>query len=155
MNPIDTITADHRVVDQLYSTYEALDEFSDMEKQALADAILESLDMHADMMEALVFPKLVDAADDAVEESRATLAEVKIVVEELMGMMPDEPEFDSKMRELKDAFDRHSTAEEGTLLPQLSESLSEGEQHEIGAALKDFKDAHAEVEEDGEIEENF
>ncbi|HEX2792349.1 MAG TPA: hemerythrin domain-containing protein [Candidatus Paceibacterota bacterium] len=153
MNPIDTITADHRVVEQLYLTYEALDEFSDMEKQALADAILESLDMHADMMEALVFPKLADAAIDSVEEARVTLAEVKVVVDELMGMMPDEPEFDSKMRELKDAFDRHSAAEEGTFLPQLARSLGEGQLHEIGAALKDFKDAHTEVEEDGEAEE--
>src|SRR5262245_49152910 len=123
MKATDLLRLQHEEVRDLYARYGQTDD--DDEKQALFEELADNLAAHAIIEERIFYPaayageRLQAKLRDAVEDHLA----VKRVLSDLLAMMPDEDNFDAKLKGLIEMVDRHVEEEEREILPQAEQLL--------------------------------
>ena len=111
---------DHRNVKQLFDQFEAA---RDKRKKAeIATHAMRELQIHTTLEEEIVYPVLRDADEDMYQEAQEEHHVVKMLIEELHDMSPEEENFEAKFTVLSENVKHHIKEEEGEMLPALENS---------------------------------
>ncbi len=130
----------HEEVKGLFAQYSESE--SPNEKKALFDKIADSLAAHSTIEEKIFYPAvyvgpLKSQLEEAVEEHLAA----KRIIADLLGMAPEDEQFDAKMDVLEEAIEHHVEEEEGELFPQVEKNFDSSELEAMGNEMETmFKD---------------
>lgn len=148
--PMQILKQDHRTVKELFSEFEKLADGSRDEKERLFQEINEELTIHAEIEERLFYPAVrevkTDEAQDVVSEAVEEHRIVKTLLEELSDMDPG-PQFDAKMKVLRENVVHHAEEEEKEMFPQakkLPKEVLESLVIEMEALKNDLEDKDVE-----------
>lgn len=121
-NAIDLLIADHREVDDYFTTYEDLT--GDADKKALVEKICLALKVHTQIEEELFYPPAREKTgdDDLLDEAVVEHMGAKNLVAELEAMAPGQPLYDAKVKVLGEQVRHHVKEEEEELFPEVSET---------------------------------
>jgi hypothetical protein len=139
MKATELLQQQHEEVKALYARYEQTDD--DDEKQALFEEIADNLAAHAAIEERIFYPaaygdELEQELEEAVEEHLA----VKRELADLLGMTPDEEQFDAKMKVLIEMVDHHVEEEEREILPSAEAQLGDARLVQLGEEMEQLFD---------------
>jgi uncharacterized protein YecA (UPF0149 family) len=135
MKATELLQQQHEEIKALYARYEQADD--DDEKQALFEEIADSLAAHTTIEERIFYPatygdELEEELKEAVEEHLA----VKRELADLLGMTPDEEQFDAKMKVLIEMVDHHVEEEEREILPRAEAQLGDARLVQLGEEME-------------------
>lgn len=121
---IELLIADHREVEALYKSYEALkDQDDDAGKQEIAEDICLALRVHTQIEEEIFYPAVKGPVEeDEINEAIVEHAGAKDLIGQIEGMMPDEKLYDAKVKVLWESVEHHVKEEEGEMFPEVRES---------------------------------
>jgi hemerythrin-like domain-containing protein len=138
------IQDDHRAVEELFVRYENIEEIAFDTKKEVASEIIKALRLHAEMEETILYPKLQDifAADEEkmVEEAYAEHGVAKELMIEIESLLPEDPQFDAKIKVLNENVAHHIKEEEEELLARAEKELTEEQLSEIEREMEEFKE---------------
>jgi len=117
---ISLIKADHRKVDQLFKQYKEAQ--SKAEKKRVMLEIINDLKVHAAAEESKVYPTLDKEDHEGTNESFEEHHLIKILIEELAGMLDMDDKTDAKVKVLSEVVHHHVKEEESKYLPELKDS---------------------------------
>lgn len=137
---VELLTADHRVVEQLFGHLEQAAGTSAVENQRdLSQRIVRELSVHAAAEEQVLYPTVramlsegEARADDALQEHGA----VKHLLAELDGMDPTDERFLAGFLRLMAVVRTHVDEEEGALFPELRQAVGQERLTEMGTLLE-------------------
>ena len=140
----DQLQDDHRRIWKLLKWYEDL-EFADHEtKLDLLRQIRRELLLHVELEETVFYPSLdglgLEWIQDLVTEAHEEHEIVKLLLEQLAHMSPEDPYFDAKVKVLSDNVRIHANGEERELFA-LFRMLDKGEQEQVAEALRRRREA--------------
>lgn len=145
-DPITIIKDDHRTVEELFKAYEELGDEAFVHKRDIADRIIENLTVHAEMEEAICYPRFKEALNDEddkmIEEAYVEHAGAKDLLSDLSALKADDPKFDASMKVLMEQIRHHVEEEEDELLPKVKKEISEDVFKQMGDEMMEFKRAH-------------
>jgi len=136
MNAIELLKSQHREVEALF---EKIEKARDDAKQDLFEQIADELAVHTAIEEKHFYPATKDARteellQEAVEEHLAA----KRTIADLMEMSSDEPQFDAKVKVLKEQIEHHVEEEEQELFPKVRKVLAKEELEDLGVVMEDM-----------------
>lgn len=107
------------------------------EKKALFEKIADSLAAHSTIEEKIFYPAvyvgpLKSQLEEAVEEHLAA----KRIIADLLGMAPEDEQFDAKMDVLEEAIEHHVEEEEGELFPKVEKNFDTSELEAMGKEME-------------------
>jgi hemerythrin-like domain-containing protein len=141
MDGITLILTDHRIVEQLFATYERA---ADAEQRLMVAAkILEELSVHADIEERVLYPlvrEVLDDGDELAEHSVEEHREAKETLLEIERTPVADAAFDQRMRELIEEVRHHVEEEESDMLSRLAEALDDDRNLQLGEELRAAKE---------------
>ena len=144
MTAIDLLEDQHREVEDLFEQFEALDDDDEAGREALFTEMADKLAIHSTIEERLFYPAVLDRTTEgmlreAVEEHLT----VKRLLADLLEMEASSPNFNAKMKLLKDAVEQHVEQEEGGLFPKARKILDDNEQEALAQEMKSLEESLA------------
>lgn len=117
----DQLQEDHRRIWKLFKQYGDLEETDHASKFELFGRIKEAITAHADREEAVFYPALDGLEREGVQEQVSEAHEaheiIKLLLEQLSHMTPEDLYFDAKVKVLAENVERHVSEEELELFP--------------------------------------
>lgn len=119
---IELLTDDHEKVKKMFTEFEAAT--SAEERGGIVQLICEELIVHTAIEEQLFYPAVRAAIDDddLVDEAIVEHDSAKELIEQLQGMMPDDEQYDAKVKVLKEQVEHHVKEEEEQMFPKVRAS---------------------------------
>jgi hemerythrin superfamily protein len=146
MDAITLLKEDHATVSKLFSGFDDLGDNAHEQKRKVVDEIIRELSIHAAIEEAVLYPTIRTVAksgntvlDDQVLESLEEHHVVKWLLDELDGMDPKHERFDAKVTVLKETVEHHVDEEEDEMFPRLRDALDRKTLDELGTLLDKAK----------------
>ncbi len=133
------LKADHRVVETLFSSFEAAGDRAFKTKRRLVDQMIEALSVHAFIEEQVLYPAArndVSSASDDVLEAIEEHHIVKWELQELLDLDPEDERFVPKVTVLAENVRHHVKEEERDLFPLLRSKLPKARLQELGDQLE-------------------
>lgn len=135
MDAITLLKSQHDEVEALFTKYESAQDAS--AKQAIFNVIADNLAAHATIEEKLFYPtvyigELKDQLKEAVEEHLSA----KRVIADLLGMKPEHPKFDAKVKVLQEQIEHHVEEEEDEMFPNVRKLFPKRELEALGEAME-------------------
>lgn len=136
MKATNLLKQQHEEVKDLYARYEHTDD--DDEKQALFEELADNLAAHTLIEERIFYPAAYTSEDlqprlrEAVEEHLA----IKRELSDLLSMMPDEENFDAKLKVMMEMLDHHVEEEERDIFPKAEDLLGAQTLERLGAEME-------------------
>jgi Hemerythrin HHE cation binding domain len=139
MNAIEMIKDDHRRIEALFSKF--LETESDMTQEELFQEIQMGLNAHAEMEEHVLYPELSRFAQEQVDEALKEHAEVKALLDELLGADLDEDTFESQFNKLMEDVRHHIEEEEAQdgILELAHESFDDKKLSEMAKEMRNIQ----------------
>ncbi len=135
-DPIQILTADHREVEQLFAQ---IAEAEEDEREPLVERLDQSLRLHMDIEESLVYPVVAREVDEEdVEEAEVEHGLAREGLDKLASLV-GQPGFGAALDMVKAGIEHHVHEEEQETFPQLAEKLGADEREEMGAAVAEAK----------------
>jgi len=145
LDAIQLIKRDHAAVERLFKQFERAEKREDEAGQGrVVRELVKELSIHANIEELLLYPALRRAEQRAEDDVLEALEEhhlVKLTLDELEDMSPDDERYCAKMNVLIEAVRHHVEEEEGELLPKLKRALDANQLRELGDLLATAKRA--------------
>src|SRR6266496_867372 len=145
LDAIQLIKRDHAAVERLFKQFERAEKREDEAGQGrVVRELVKELSIHASIEELLLYPALRRAEQRAEDDVLEALEEhhlVKLTLDELEDMSPDDERYCAKMNVLIEAVRHHVEEEEGELLPKLKRALDANQLRELGDLLATAKRA--------------
>jgi hemerythrin superfamily protein len=119
---IGMLKADHKKVKKAFRDFEKLDPQQDPEQcQAVVEQTLGDVQVHATLEEELFYPAARSCLSDQdlVDEAEVEHTTVKVLIEQLKNMGPQDDKYAAMFRVLGEYIDHHVKEEEGKLFPKL------------------------------------
>jgi len=134
VNAIELLEQQHKQVKKLF---EEIEEAESGEKEELFDEVADALAVHAAIEEQHFYPATKDARTEellheAVEEHLAA----KRIIADLLEMDPEDPQFDAKIKVLKENVEHHVEEEESELFPKVKKVHSKDELEDLGMLME-------------------
>jgi hemerythrin superfamily protein len=134
VNAIDLLKQQHDQVEELFKKIEN----AKSGKEELFDQIADALAVHSAIEEQHFYPATKDTRteellQEAVEEHLA----VKRIIADLLEMEPDDPQFEAKIKVLKEQVEHHVEEEEKELFPKVRKMHSKEELEDLGVLMED------------------
>jgi hemerythrin superfamily protein len=134
VNAIDLLKQQHDQVEELFTKIEN----AKSGKEELFDQIADALAVHSAIEEQHFYPATKDTRTEellheAVEEHLA----VKRIIADLLEMEPDDPQFEAKIKVLKEQVEHHVEEEEKELFPKVRKMHSKEELEDLGVLMED------------------
>jgi hemerythrin superfamily protein len=110
------LKGDHKVLKTLFLEYDR----ADLGKQlAIAQTVVQELDIHAELEEQLIYPAIRQAVDedDLMNEASEEHHLMHVLIKELFHLRPTQDTFQTKFKVLGDVALRHIKEEEGKMFP--------------------------------------
>ncbi len=140
MDVIETLTTDHRTVEDLYGRFK--DAAGAEQREQLGRQIVRELSIHAAVEEQFVYPLIRlrvddgrDRADEAIEEHQ----EIKRLLADLEKMDPGSVEYGHQLDAVMKSVDEHVQEEEGTVFPKLREASGTAERDRVGTLVDEAR----------------
>jgi len=141
-NATTMLRDDPRTVKRLFAEFDKLEESETPELSRIFEEVKKELTVHAQIEEEIFYPAIEgaenDEAKELVREAHEEHRLVKMLIEELSGMQPDDEQFCAKMKVLKDNVLHHAEEEESEIFP-IFEDLEKEEQDQIAERLQSRK----------------
>ncbi len=141
MDIIGLLKRDHRNVKGLFQEFEKGS--GKVQKQKIAERIIEELSLHASIEEQLVYPllrardtKSKDRVLEALEEHHLA----KTTLAELDAMTTADERYDAKMTVLAESIRHHIEEEESQVLPRFQRATTEEERKQLADAVPHLKE---------------
>lgn len=123
-NALEMLKADHREVETLFARFDAAD--GDVRAQAeLASRIGQALAIHAELEESILYPRLFQPLDDAVDlvcEATVEHGTLHGLIADMNGKDPGDPMVKARVVVLKEYVKHHVREEENELFPKVEAS---------------------------------
>lgn len=148
----DLLRDDHRRVKTLFDEFFSLGEDALKPRERVFRQIHQELMIHARVEEEIFYPSLGEdeASEDAlelIEEAAEAHEEITEILGELADLDPDDPDFDARMRVLRENVERHAEEEERELFPCFLD-LDEDAREEVAERIRDRRAELAAAEDD-------
>jgi hemerythrin superfamily protein len=129
MDAIKMLKDDHKKVKALFRDYEAAGDSAYKANGRIANEVFSELEVHTMLEEEIFYPAVKKRADeegqDLIDEGIEEHHVVKILIEELKELTPDDDAFDAKFKVLTENVEHHIEEEEGEMLPDAKKKLGE------------------------------
>lgn len=146
MDCLDLLTADHNRVRGLFTRFKAAHEAEDTaEMGRLGELIMTELTVHTAIEEETFYPWCRQLSDEIEETVREGIEEhhvVKVLMDELPSLTPDDPEWAAKMTVLIENVEHHAEEEEEELFTDIRKASSAEDRERIGQELEEGKAQH-------------
>lgn len=141
MDATTFLTQQHDQVKQWFAECEALDEGEFKRRSELVEQITQTLRMHTQIEEEILYPAAKDVDHDLVLEAFEEHHMVRILLEEIGQTAPSNERYVAKLTVLKELVTSHIEEEEGTLFPELKEACGMEKLNDFGNRLQErFKE---------------
>jgi hemerythrin superfamily protein len=140
---IDVLKEDHRRVEGLFKEFERTGEREQRRKKKLVRDIVEELSMHVQIEEQLFYPEVQQTAKEN-ELALKSMEEhdlVKVLLQQVATMSPEEDRFHSKLVVLFELVRRHVKDEERTIFPKIRRAMTPVQLRDLGTRLEEGKKA--------------
>jgi len=135
---ITMLKDDHKKVEKLFKEYEATTSRATTTRQKIVDSLTEELSVHAAVEEQVLYPVARALSDEADGQALESLEEhhlVKVTLQELQKLDPEDERFHPKVTVLIENVRHHVEEEEGTLFPILRAAFGRNDMAEMGDAI--------------------
>lgn len=141
---IEVLTTDHREVEEMFVQLESLRASAagnpavQQQRKEIVGKVIKELVRHSEAEEMYVYPAAKEALGDEqiVEHEIDEHAAAERVMNQLDGMSPDDPEFETSLDALMRGIRQHISEEEASLLPQLRQSVPTEKLIELGQKVQ-------------------
>ncbi len=148
MNAIDLLKRQHRDVEELFSKFEGASEGAEKTRERLCQQIGDALAVHAEIEEKIFYPESKqENTEEILRESVEEHLAVKRLLADIMQSDLDDPQFEAKMKVVKEQIEHHVQEEEQRLFPLISRSCSREDLEEMGNRMKEMAE---ELEDEGQ-----
>jgi hemerythrin superfamily protein len=148
MNAIELLKAQHREVEELFGKFEGTSEGAEKTRERLCQEIGDALAVHSEIEEKIFYPESKqDNTEQLLRESVEEHLAVKRELADIMKSDLDDPQFDAKMKVVKELVEHHVQEEENELFPLVAKSCSEEELDEMGTRMQEMAE---ELREEGQ-----
>jgi len=148
MNAIDLLKQQHREVEELFEEFEQAGEGAKKTKERLCQEIGDALAVHATIEEKIFYPESKqEKTEELLRESVEEHLAVKKLLADIMASDMDDPQFDAKVKVLKEQVEHHVEEEERELFPLVSKACSKEDLEDMGARMQEMAD---ELEDEGQ-----
>ncbi len=148
MNAIDLLTQQHREVEELFEKFETSGEGATKTRERVCQQIGDALAVHATIEEKVFYPESKQAnTEELLRESVEEHLAMKKLLADIIASDLDDPQFEAKMKVLKEQVLHHVEEEERELFPLVSKSCSTEELDDMGSRMEELAE---ELEEEGQ-----
>ncbi len=148
MNAIDLLTQQHREVEELFEKFETAGKGAEKTRERTCQQIGDALAVHATIEEKIFYPESKqENTEELLRESVEEHLAMKKLVAAIMESDLDDPQFEAKMKVLKEQVLHHVDEEERELFPLVSKSCSKEELDDMGSRMEELAE---ELEEEGQ-----
>ena len=148
MNAIDLLKQQHREVEELFEEFEGASEGAERTRERLCQQIGDALAVHATIEEKIFYPESKqEETEEILRESVEEHLAVKRLLADIMQSDLDDPQFEAKMKVVKEQVEHHVQEEEQELFPLISGSCSTEELEDMGNRMQEMA---GELEEEGQ-----
>ena len=134
MNAIDLLKQQHDQVEELFKKIEN----AKSGKEELFDQIADALAVHSAIEEQHFYPATKDTrTEELLHEAVEEHLGVKRIIADLLEMEPDDPQFEAKIKVLKEQVEHHVEEEEKELFPKVRKMHSKEELEDLGVLMED------------------
>jgi hemerythrin-like domain-containing protein len=140
---IAVLKHDHQAIERLFKEFERTGEKEQRKKKKLVKQIVQELSGHAQIEEQVFYPE-VQSAVEANELALEAMEEhdlVKVLLQQLETMTPEEERFQSKATVLMELVRRHVKKEERDMFPAIRKALTAAQLKDLGTRLVEGKKA--------------
>jgi hemerythrin superfamily protein len=140
---LSLIETDHREVEKLFEQIQ--NEKNAKKAKELFSKIYEELTLHAHAEELVFYPAMreYDETEEYIEEAEEEHNSVKILLEEMKALEPNDSEFKTKLMHLVESVQHHVEEEEEEIFSAVRENMEDAALLELG---KEFQQAKTKVE---------
>ena len=146
MDALQVLKADHEVVRELFDQFKGAKEAKDTEElSALQEKIFRELEVHTTIEEEVFYPEAQQVGSEAEELVKEGIEEhhvVKVLMDEIEDLMPDDDAFAAKMTVLIENVEHHAEEEEEELFPKLRKVFGDERLEAMGKKLQEAKVRH-------------
>ena len=136
MNAIELLKSQHGEVKKAFAEIE---DAEGREKLRIFDKIADSLAVHAAIEEKHFYPSCNwEDTEDLLREAVEEHLSVKRLIADAMKCRPGDPQFDAKIKVLKEQVLEHAEEEEKKLFPKVRKHLSVDELDDLGMVMEDL-----------------
>ena len=143
MDAVQLLTRDHKEVKALFREYEGLSENAHQRRAGVVERVFQELEIHTQIEEEIFYPAVQskgdDEAKDLVRESLEEHHVVDVLMDEMRKLQPDNPEYEAKLKVLRENVEHHAEEEEKELFPQAKKALGDQLQ-ELGSRMETRKE---------------
>lgn len=142
---ITLLTHDHREAEAMFAEIEACtgsDEQTLSRKRDLAEQVVTELVRHSVAEEEYLYPMIREVLRDGnqlADHEISEHAEAERTMKTLEGLSPDNLEFDTTLRTLRQQIESHVAEEEGELFPRLRQACDAEQLRQLGDKLEKAK----------------
>lgn len=144
MDAITLLKRDHETVNSLFKEYEAAGDRAYERKKDLFQAIKGELEVHMDVEEAIFYPavKSIRKEDikDEIREADEEHNVVKVLIDEISRMRPQDEQYDAKVTVLRENVEHHVKEEEGDMFPDAKKHLAPEMLVQLGEEMEERKE---------------
>lgn len=137
IDSIDLLKSQHQEVDDLFKEFEAAKSKAFESKLHTFEAIAATLEAHAKIEEAFLYPEGKPVDTDMTLEAYEEHGLIKEVIAKTRKLNADDETFDAKVTVLKELVQHHVKEEEKTYFPELRKALGKEHLAELGAQMKE------------------
>ncbi len=118
--PLEALKRDHRYVKQLFDRY--LNTHDTAVKREAGPEIIRALELHADLEEAVFYPKVRGVDPGLVDHGEQEHQEARQLMEQLKTIDMTHPQCEQLFRQLADSVLHHVESEEQQLFPKVQQA---------------------------------
>ncbi len=148
MNAIDMLKQQHREVEELFEEFEQAGEGARKTKERVCQEIGDALAIHATIEERIFYPESKqENTEELLRESVEEHLAMKKLLADIMQSDLDDPQYEAKMKVLKEQVLHHVEEEERELFPLVSKSCSREDLEDMGSRMEELAE---ELEDEGQ-----
>ena len=143
MDALELLKSDHDKVRGLFEQFRSAKEADDVERLGrVQQEIFTELEVHIGIEEDVFYPEAEQVGEEAEELVKEGVEEhhvVKVLMEEILALSPDDDAWVAKMTVLIENVEHHAEEEEEELFPQLRETFGDERLERMGEQLEQAK----------------
>ena len=137
MNAIELLEKQHHDVEELFEEFEDASQGAKKTRERICREISDQLAVHAEIEEKIFYPESKqDETEELLRESVEEHLAMKRILVEIIEEGTDHPQFDARMKVLKEQVEHHADEEEKELFPKVRKACSKEDLEDLGTRME-------------------